>query len=316
MMKKLISILCLLLALSTLLCACDEVEIEQPAETVKETKAAETKTEKANTTEAEKVEEVPAYVNCEGEVVVTPTRLPYMDIPVFKSVAGGNYKYQWTQGGCVIGNYVYTCMITDNNTKPTKGCIVVSDIESGEIVKKSAELELGHANDVAYNPDQDILAIADCNSGNLVHIVDVNSLMLKKTVVLDEFIYSLAYDDVSNKYIGVGGDGYIRYYTSSFKYVKGVRFSLTEGHAGQGILCDGTYIYMLEYRQQLDIATDAINNNLAVDRADTGAKVTLIDLGINRETEFIGWNDGYFYIGCNNIKWNGMEFYKVEIVPK
>jgi hypothetical protein len=316
MMKKLISLLCLSLALSTLLCACDEPEIEQPADTVEETKTVETEIETVKPSETEApAEKNSAYVNFEGEVVATPTRLEYMDIPVFKSVAGKNYKYQWTQGGCVVGNLVYTCMITDDNTKPTKGCIIVKDLESGEVIKKSGELELGHANDVAYNPDQNVLAVADCNDGNLVYIVDPDTLKVKKTIVLDEYIYSLAYDDVSNKYIGVGL-GYIRYYTSNFKYIKGVKFSLTEGHAGQGILCDGTYIYMLEYRQNLEIATDAINNNLAVYRMDTGAKVTLIDLGINRETEFIGWNDGYFYIGCNNIKWTGMEFYKVEIAPK
>ena len=87
----------------------------------------------------------------------------------------------------------------------------------------------------------------------------------------------------------------------------------------QGVIHDGVYAYVLEWHggkswveTNTTIEEDARSSLLVYDIA-TGDFKGAIDLGIHVEIEYAVWKDGKFYFGCNNIRWNGLEVYEVEI---
>ena len=254
------------------------------------------------------------YINIDGKLSAVSTRKRDPNIDAFYSLEGGRDYFTWVQGGCVIENYLYTFMITDKRVLGDEKCVIVkSDIETGEVLSYSKEMALGHANDATYNPDENTIVVANCTDGSILHVLDADTLELKQNVNISGGIFSITYDPVKKYYIGAG-HGYLYYYTDNFRYSYKVAYTVTDGMEGvQGLLSDGTYLYMLEYYQNPADGHD-IKNNLVVYELYTGKRVATIDLGINREAENIGYKDGNFYVSCNNIGWKGLDFFEVEIV--
>ena len=117
---------------------------------------------------------------------------------------------------------------------------------------------------------------------------------------------------------------YIYVYTREFKLLKVVKCSglrdseqYDNPYLGNGAITDGKYVYIPEWHGGANWPPSAterqIKTYLRIIDASTGKDVDLVKLDFQREPEFIGFRNGKFYIGCNNINWNGMEFYKVEI---
>ena len=253
------------------------------------------------------------YINVSGTLKATATKKNDPNIDAFYSLEGGRDYFTWVQGGCVINNYLYTFMITDKRVLGDEKCVIIkSDIETGEVISYSKEMALGHANDATYNPDENTIVVANCTDGSILHVLDADTLQLKKNVNISGGIFSITYDPIKKHYIGVGHE-YIYYYTSTFKYSHKIAYTYTQGMSGiQGVLSDGKYLYMLEYYQNPNDGFD-IKNNLVVYELYTAKRVTTIDLGINREAENIGYYNGKFYVSCNNISWKGLDFFVVEI---
>ena len=234
---------------------------------------------------------------------------------------------KWAQGGCTDGTYLYQFMISTDSTK----CVIVKiDLATETVVGYSAELDLGHANDAAYNPYDDTIAVADCyysyyldDDGvtkiytdyyNTVYILDAQTLTLEKTVIVDTGyktapISAITYDVETRQYI-TSNETQLYFWNEDFSEYVNVSSRITDGYATQGIDCDGEYIYRLAYRQ--DSETKAITNHLVINDM-SGNKVADIDLGISVETENIIQYNGKFYVTCNNSSWNGSEVYSLTL---
>ena len=340
-MKKfisLISAIAIVLSMTALFSSCskDTSDKEDSEDTVTVQTSTDTKpsaeTKKPSSSSGASANKAVPYVDFSKKVSAESTHLSYMDIKKFKSVAGGDYNYQWTQGGCIANGCVYTFMVTDNNTLPRKCCIVKTDIESGTVISKSAELALGHANDATYNPHDNVIVVADCGETgtNKVYVLDADTLTISKTLSLKGGLScSIAYDETNQRYIGVDVQNSAIYvYNRSFNLVKTLKsFGMSKSEfpgefSMQGAHTDGVYLYVLEWHGGSRWASENITvekevvSHIRVVNIDTGDHVKTIDLGIKREVEYIGYLDGSFYIGCNNIGWTGMEFYKVDIIAE
>ena len=321
-MKRLLTLICLLLTFTTLICSCDEKTIVDAPTSEETTVKIETSPESVESetvgSSTSSVKQDP-YLDPSKELTAKATHIPKMDMPVFQSVAGEDYYYQWTQGGCIAGEYLYTCMIANNNLVfPEKGCIVKINLDTYVMEARSQELTCGHMNDAAYNPEKNILVLANGTDSNTLHIVDADTLQFQKTVVVNMesvHLWCITYNTVKKQYVCLGGDGYLYYLNANFKFLRKETFEKTEGYAVQGMINDGTYLYLIEYRQNPNDHSD-IKNNLVIYNLNTGKFIKKLDLGITRETEHFGFRNGKFYIACNNIRWNGMEFYEVEIIAK
>ena len=325
-MKKFISFMCLLLTFATLFCACNG---EEPVETQPVTESVTTTAPTEETTKAP-ASKLKTYVDIDGELSAKATRLDVMAIRAFAG-EGGYYKH--AQGGCIMGDYLITCMHSPaSNNIPEKVCIVKSDLKTGKIVEKSDNLILGHANDATYNPDDNIIVVADMgiNGSHIVHVVNADTLKIERSISLQASgspISYIAYDEVNQRYVCLGGllqNLYI--YDRDFRLLKVVKcsgFRNREGfdgtYVGNGAVTDGKYVYIPvwhggeTWKSQNIVIEEQTETYLRIIDISTGKDIDRIELGIQREPEYIAFRKGKFYIGCNNIKWNGMEFYKVEI---
>ena len=250
-------------------------------------------------------------INANGKLSAVSIHRSYLDINGPKSLTGGDYIYRLTQGGCSVGKYLYTCMVEDERLKIAKCVVVKIDLENGTVAGYSEELEMGHANDMTYNPDDNTIVVAYCTDGSILKILDADTLKLKDTVRLQHCgVFSISYDPIRKYYVGPCHN-YINYVNSDFSFIRKVPYK-NNGNPKQGVFSDGTYMYMLEYwRNPYD--QEDMRNVLLVYDLDTAELVNQVDLGIRCESENITWWNGKFYVTCNNRQWYGSRVYEVEI---
>ena len=331
-MKKFISMMCLLLTFATLFCACNG---EEPVETQPVTESV------TATAPAEETTKAPAkkntFIDVDGTLSATSKELSFMRLRQFTN---GEYLHTYAQGGIIEGDYAYTCMVTPWNRKPYENvfrtCIVKRSLINGEIVAKSESLPLGVSNDATYVPYNNTIVVVDgLNANNLIQILDADTLKVKETLALKGGVQAIAYDELNERYITIKYDGddkikmYI--YNKDFKLLKEI--SGTDGlermdnkYGGkfncQGIHTDGTYLYILEWHGGSKYAIDGstiereVETKLRIVEISTGKMVDRLDLGFQREPEYIGFRKGKFYICTNNISWTGMELYQVSITTE
>ena len=335
-MKKFISMMCIVLTFATLFCACNG---EEPVETQPVTESVTTAEPTEETTKAPAPVVKTTYIDFDGTVKAKPTEVKAMKISAFhqnEELGGKTVQvvYKHAQGGCIMGDYLITCM----NAPAVKGvypqmvCIVKSDLKTGKIIEKSKGMPLGHGNDATYNPDDNVLVIADCggNGHNKLHILDPETLELKETKTVSgsgTTICAIDYDTVNKRYVAVGAQNdYVHIYNRNFQLLKEFKgYGMTQGDpykgefSEQGIKTDGKYLYILEWHggpnwaEKNSTTESLVRANILVTDLATGKHVATVETGIKRELEYMVYHNGKIYIGCNNIHWTGMEFYKVEI---
>ena len=189
---------------------------------------------------------------------------------------------------------------------------------------RSGELALGHANDAAYNPYNNTIAVADCSDKNgyynTVYIIDAEKLTIKETKTVMEDtrfapVAAITYDVNTRQYI-TANQTELYFWDENFEYVKQISAAHlptyiegeeTKYYSNQGIDCDGTYIYRLAYYKD---SQGEITNCLIINDMN-GKLIETIDLGISVETENIVKYNDKFYVTCNNSEWNGSETYTV-----
>ena len=251
------------------------------------------------------------YVDAKQKLSAVSVHRSYLDVNGPKSLTGGDYVYRLTQGGCSIGKYLYTCMVEDERIEVAKCVIVKIDLENGKVVGYSKELELGHATDLTYDPDNNTIVVAYCTDGSILKILDADTHELKDTVRLQHCgVFSISYDPIKKYYVGPCHN-YINYVNADFSFIRKVPYK-NNGNPKQGVFSDGTYLYMLEYwRNPYD--PEDMRNSLIIFDLETAEPVNKVDLGIRCESENITWWNGKFYVTCNNRSWYGSRVYEVEI---
>ena len=231
----------------------------------------------------------------------------------------GDQAFPWVQGGCCDGKHLYEFMISEDS----RHCIIVKyDLQTQEIVAYSEDMMLGHANDGAYNPNDNTLAIVHCldldsPTSNIVYIVDAETLTLKNKYELSEYdTFEITYNENTRQYI-TSSEKSMFYWSESFELLDKKDISITNGWPSQGIECDGEFVYRLEFflgKGGEDPTT--MKNNIHVNDIETGEEVALIPLNMDRESENIFIYDGKFHVSCNDKKWRGCEVYSFNMIEK
>ena len=258
-----------------------------------------------------------AYISKGYELTSEFTAIPQLTTP-FGTTSKGD-KIPWVQGGCTDGTYYYYFMITENSVKPTKCVIMKFDMKTKKRVQRSAELELGHANDAAYNPNTHTILVAE--GGTTYHVIDPDTLTKKGEVTLAN-CGAISYDVDQKMYVAASFSK-LYFYDDQFNLkkqisIKGLlsEYDNTAGKsATQGVTSDSKFLYYLEYWQSKTDPKD-IRCYIAVYEIHTGNFVQRIPLYMGREVENIVIWDNSFYILCNNIGWSGAEGYQIKVVPK
>lgn len=229
--------------------------------------------------------------------------------------AGGNYYFQATecvaklptvencrvlQGGGTDGKYIYIAM-ADN---VSKAIIYKYDMETWECVASSEPLKLGHANDITYDPDENLLIIPHTSNGKL-HQVDPETLTIVGSETLPVNISRLQYIPEMNQMLV--GSSYMLIFYEKGNYDKPVSNFMCQGDrlTTQGLTCDGSYVYDVRWdREQYkaSLNDDSILCNWIVVHSVTGEFIGEFPVyDLEGEPENISWLGGNrFAIGCND----------------
>ncbi len=270
------------------------------------------------------------------EFTVDYEQVMKMSVPTATAPSG--QKLSCVQGGCTDGTYTYACII--NATEDDPSCMILKyDLKTQNRVAISKEVKLGHANDMAYNPDDNVLVVSHCVQNTsyngqsvkgLISFFDPDTLEFIKTVPLKEGCdVSVTYDRVNKQYITIGvQNNYVYFYDRDFNLVRTVEgFGILGGqykgiYLMQGIETDGTYLYIFDWHGGSEFYPDyksieeEISTRMHIMDLTTGDYKGTIELGIKREIENVGLIGKTLYIWANNITWTGAEFYIAELTPK
>jgi hypothetical protein len=237
------------------------------------------------------------------------------------------YAYQHAQGGCYAKGFLYTCMHCPF-VQPNKCIIIKQDIKTGKIVGISREYEFGHANDATFNPDNNTIVIAYCDGTTRLAILDADTLEYTKTVTLEgRELINIHYDPQAKVYVACAFQNEIFYvYDKDFKLTNSFKGFMSPGpvreYSLQGCITDGVYVYVLEWhggqvwgelKGQGGATHETSSSHFNIFDIKTGEHVAVIDTGIPREIEYAAYVDGKFYIGSNNIHWNGLEVWEMTV---
>ncbi len=191
--------------------------------------------------------------------------------------------YSTVQGACTDGEYAYFALMNGGAT------IMKYDIKSWELVECKRISNVGHANDMTYNPDKGYIVIANnAPYYDLVTLLDPDTLEVIKDVELDEEIYSIAYNQKRKQYVvGISGCYDFALLDSDFKKVKDKKFEGEDtGYTRQGCDCDDDYIYFVQ----------SGNDNALVIYDYSGKNVGMLPLGDTDEVENIFHLGDTFYV--------------------
>lgn len=216
-----------------------------------------------------------------------------------------NQNFQGTkQGACIGGNNIYQAALSTNGVNVLKYNMNTS--ESNTVFFDNSVTDLGHANDMAYNPYNSTIAICTMKTDGAVVILSADDLSFIKSVNLvrdGEAAHStgqICYDRLQRYYYVVNGSNY-DLYNDDWEYVKSIPYDTYPDATFQGCETDGEYIYRIFYDPNcIDIMT--------VD----GQKVKTMELLMTGEPETMlyDWN-GNYYVNRNYLTL--MEIFSVRL---
>ena len=179
----------------------------------------------------------------------------------------GDSGYTTLQGGCYLPTkqlFLMAIVNDDNNS-----CILVELDKDYETVIKRVTLDLGHANDLTYNPDDGKIYVATGSTGtnaNKIAVLNGSTYALENTLDLGNTRskWLISYDDINNRYYVLDTD-YLTIYDSSWGQLKQYENTYKNQYAvecemtAQSSFCyDGKFI-ALYFARELVSATQRIS---------------------------------------------------------
>lgn len=211
------------------------------------------------------------------------------------------------QGGCTDGEYLY--QTSGDSANYTYMRIIKYEIADGtySYVQFDGYPNFGHANDMAYNPNNHCLYIPTMLADGSVIVLDASDLSYVKTLYFklangDPYTqWQLCFDRVSNHFLSAKGHDSILVYDENGEYLDTISVSLHPSATAQGAETDGTYYYRLCYNP----------NEIDIIRLSDGERVMTMPFTMSGEPEGIMYDwQGNFYISKYT---NGDVFYRAQL---
>lgn len=188
-------------------------------------------------------------------------------------------EYATVQGGCTDGKYAY--FVVQNATS----VILKYSLKTWELVdRKEYAGELGHANDMTYNPARNLILVANnAPDYKILTGIDPDTLSIRGTAKLKIEVYSIAYNPDRDIYVaGISGGYNFALLDNKFKVIKKIK-GVNTGYTRQGCDCDDDYIYF----------SQSGGDNAVVVYDYDGKYVDIVSLGHTHEVENI------FHVGSS-----------------
>ena len=189
------------------------------------------------------------------------------------------------QGACTDGKYAYFGFVSGGVCTLAK-----FDVNTWEYVSKEKIINMGHSNDMTYNPDKDYIVVANnAPYYDVVTLIDPDTLAPIKDVQIKEDIYSIAYNAKRKCYVvGLSGTYDFALLDSDFK-VKEKFTGVKTGYTRQGCDCDDDYIYSTKIAYNVSYQANGGEGEMKSTTVTYGESTNLSPNEFSR--------DGYFFAG-------------------
>lgn len=202
------------------------------------------------------------------------------------------------QGATSDGTFFY---VNNKNGSDTQTIIFRFDMETLKWKGQSAVFNAGHANDLAYNPDSELIIVAHgLKQGNILTLVNSRDLSVIGDIKIGVGTSSVSYNDKQKLYAFSQGGSSLHITDGDFRLIKSVDRSITQGYTTQGMGADDTYIYF---------PMSGSRDNVIVVYDWEGQYITTLTLDTKLESETLFYSRGEYYINFNHL---GSELYRID----
>ena len=211
--------------------------------------------------------------------------------------APGQGQYSISQGAASDGTYAYIALRNSNDT----GAVIVKyRLDDGSFVAKSPVLKLGHANDMTYNTEKNMLVVAHGQTeGKILTLVNPDTLAFIEDVNIQKGSGAITYNPATNSYAISQGGKSLHMLDADLKYVISHERTKLDGYTAQGMGSDEGYIYF---------PMSGSGQNI-LDTFDwEGNRITQIILPTPHESESLFYVNGRHFVSFN---YNGGTIYEI-----
>ena len=204
------------------------------------------------------------------------------------------------EGACTDGTYIY--YIRSDNFTTYELCKY--NINTGElsVTEYTGSVDLGHGNDMTYNPLTEKIYILPMKSGNVYEFTTSFEYTATKTVLNSNWS-KICYSRSKNKYIIGYNESVLYLLNSNFTIDSIIPIkvfpTLSTYMVSQGMECDENYLYCL-YNIKSDSTHTTGNIVYVYDYSGNFIKTISIDLAAEGETLCNAWDGHIMYLFCNS----------------
>lgn len=203
--------------------------------------------------------------------------------------AAGRGQYAIAQGAASDGTYVYMAL---RNSDDSGSVILKHRLDDGSFVAVSPVLDLGHANDMTYNTEKNLLVVAHGQKeGKILTIVDPETLEFIKDVDIQKGAGAITYNPATNSYAISQGGKSLHFLDAELGYVKSFTRTKPEGYTAQGMGSDERYIYF---------PMSGSSRNIFDVFDWEGNPVTYVYMATGMESESMFYVNGKHYVSFNH----------------
>lgn len=150
-------------------------------------------------------------------------------------------QYSISQGAASDGTFVYIAL---RNSDDSGAVIVKHRLDDGSFVAKSPVLQLGHANDMTFNTEKNLLVVAHGQKqGKIITLVNPETLEFIEDVDIEKGAGAITYNPATGSYAISQGGKSLHMLDKDLDYVTSYERTKLEGYTAQGMGSDESYIY-------------------------------------------------------------------------
>ena len=206
-------------------------------------------------------------------------------------------QYGVAQGAATDGTYIYPAL---RNSDDSGSVITKHRLDDGSFVAVSPVLDLGHANDMTFNTEKNLLVVAHGQKeGKILTLVNSETLEFIEDVDIEKGSGAITYNPTTNSYAISQGGKSLHMLDADLNYVTSYDRTKPSGYTAQGMGSDEQFIYF----------PMSGNGQNILDTFDwKGNPVCHIILPTPHESESLFYTNGRHFVSFN---YNGATVYEI-----
>lgn len=201
------------------------------------------------------------------------------------------------QGATSDGSYFF---VINKNSSDDQSILYKYDMKTYKLKASSGVINTGHSNDMAYNPDSNLIVVSHgLKQGNVLTLIDASNLSVISDITISVGSSSVAYNPKKKVYAFSQGGTTLHFTDNKFNLIESFTRNDKTGYTAQGMGNDDSFIYFPMSGSQ---------DNVIVVYDWNGSYVTTLVVPTKRESETLFYSAGEYYLSFNHL---GSELYRL-----